>query len=129
MSISSTVLKYIFSGIIASLVMFCSLAFFREILSIWYLFSSSLAFVLAFITSFLLQKFWTFDNIEGSNTHRQLLLFFIVSLINLGINGLGMFILVDKFGVWYLGAQFFVTAFIALWSFFVYRVIFKNQQL
>jgi len=119
--------KYIFSGVIASIVMFCSLAFFREVLGIWYLYSSTLAFVLSFITSFLLQKFWTFGNIEGSNIHKQLLLFLIVSLINLGINGLGMFILVDYLGVWYLIAQFFVTASIAGWSFFLYRVIFKNK--
>lgn len=129
MSISSTILKYILSGIIASLVMFCLLAFFREVLGIWYLYSSTFAFILAFTTSFLLQKFWAFGNVEGSNIHKQLLLFLVVSLINLVINGLGMFILVDKFGVWYLVSQFFVTASIAVWSFFIYRVIFKNQQL
>lgn len=124
MNISGTISRYVISGSIASVVMLGSLAFFREVLGIWYLYSSTLAFILSFITSFLLQKFWTFRNLSESNAHKQLVLFFIVSIINLGINGSGMFILVDKIGVWYFMSQIFVTAFIAVWSFFAYRAIF-----
>lgn len=127
MNISSTVLRYIISGLTASAVMLGSLVFFREILGIWYLYSSTLAFILAFIISFLLQKFWTFRNLSVSNAHKQMVLFLIVSLINLGINGLGMFILVDKIGIWYFISQIFVTAFIAIWSFFAYRIIFSGK--
>lgn len=118
--------RYVFSGVVASSVMFACLIFFREVLDIWYLYSSTLAFILAFLTSFLLQKLWTFKNVDQSNAHKQLVLFFLVSIINLGINAFGMFILVDKIGVWYIMSQFFVTAFIAVWSFFAYRVIFKS---
>ena len=128
MNISSTVSRYIFSGFIASVVLFGSLVFFREVLGIWYLYSSTLAFILSFITSFLLHKLWTFRNLTGSNAYKQLVLFFIVSLINLGINGSGMFILVDKMGIWYFISQIFVTAFIAIWSFFVYRLIFSRKN-
>lgn len=125
MSIQSVALKYIFSGGIASAVMFGTLIFFHEILGVWYLYSSTLAFVLAFIVSFLLQKLWTFADHRAADSPRQLALFLIVSLANLGLNGLGMFVLVGKMGVWYLLAQFFVTAGIATWSFFIYRIIFR----
>lgn len=127
MHIPVMILKYIVSGITASVVMLASLAFFREILNIWYLYSSSIAFVLAFITSFLLQKFWTFQNSNNTRTHAQLALFLLISLANLGINGLAMFILVDKLQVWYFLAQIIVTGSIAFWSFFIYRVIFQNK--
>lgn len=118
------VLKYVISGVIASLVMFISLIFFRETLGIWYLYSSTLAFVLAFFSSFLLQKLWTFRNISNSETHKQLVLFFVVSIINLGLNAFAMFVLVDIMNIWYILSQFFVTALIAIWSFFIYRIIF-----
>ena len=119
-----TIWRYIFSGLSASAVMLCSLAFFREILGLWYLYSSTLAFILGFIVSFLLQKFWTFKDFNGSNTHKQLIAFLIVSLVNLGINTLGMFVLVDKIGLWYFVSQVIVTTVIAGWSFFAYRAIF-----
>lgn len=122
---TSRVSKYVISGAIASLVMFVSLVFFRETLGIWYLYSSSFAFILAFLTSFALQKLWTFkNNVGNQSTHKQLVLFFVVSIINLGINALGMFILVDLVHIWYIFSQFLVTVLIAVWSFFVYRAIF-----
>lgn len=129
MNVPSTVLKYIVSGSVASGVMFLSLVFFREVLDIWYLYSSTLAFVLAFITSFLLQKFWTFQSRAGADAPRQLMLFLIVSLASLGVNDLGMFVLVDKVGVWYFIAQVIMTTLIAAFSFFTYRAIFlvKNE--
>lgn len=125
--IQSTILRYILSGLIASGVMFLSLVFLREILHIWYLYSSSLAFVMAFVTSFLLQKFWTFKNNTTVQVPRQLTLFLVVSLIGLGVNGLGMFILVDKIGIWYLVSQIIMTTLIAASSFFSYRMIFLTK--
>lgn len=123
--LTNRVSKYIISGAIASLVMFVSLIIFREILGIWYLYSSTLAFVLAFFTSFLLQKLWTFkNNISNHGTHNQLMLFFAVSIVNLGINALGMFILVDVIHIWYIFSQFIVAVLIAVWSFFIYGAIF-----
>lgn len=128
MHLSPTVLKYILSGLIASAVMFGALVVFREFFGVWYLFSSTIASLFAFIVSFLLQKFWTFGNRHISDSPKQFFLFLFVSLVNLCLNGLGMFLLVDKLGMWYLLAQFFVTAGIATWSFFIYRGIFSGHD-
>lgn len=125
MLFSSTVLKYVLSGGIASAVMLGSLLVFREFFGIWYLSASTLAFIFAFVTSFLLQKFWTFAHRGTTDSPKQLVLFFATSLANLGLNGVSMFLLVEKAGIWYLLAQVLVTACIATWSFFIYRGIFE----
>lgn len=127
MKISGKVLRYIFSGLIASLAMLVSLVFFREVLGIWYLYASTMSFIIGFTTSFILQKIWTFKNRSKSNVHKQFALFLIVSLINLGINGLGMFVLVDIVGVWYFFSQILVTTFIAVSSFLIYQAIFQGK--
>lgn len=128
MSNKSIVIRYIFSGVIASVVMFGLLIFFKEVLGIWYLYSSTLAFALAFITSFLLQKFWTFRNFSRTNTYKQIILFLIVNIVSLGVNVLGMFVLVDKIGIWYFVSQIVVSGFIAIWSFFAYRAILLGKD-
>lgn len=126
--LARSVLKYVFSGIIASAAMFVSLIFFREVLNIWYLYSSTIAFIVGFTSSFILQKFWTFGSNSGSDDYKQFSLFLIVSLANLGLNALGMFFLVDIVGVWYLMSQVIVTTCLAVLSFFAYRIIFRNKR-
>ena len=126
--LTCSVSKYVFSGIIATAAMFVSLIFLREVLNIWYLYSSTLAFIVGFTSSFILQKFWTFGSNSGSDDYKQFLLFLIVSFANLGLNALGMFFLVDIIGVWYLLSQVFVTTCLAILSFFTYRIIFRNKQ-
>ena len=125
--IPKTVSKYVLSGLIATMAMFVTLVFFREVVGLWYLYSSTIAFLVGFTSSFLLQKLWTFGCSSGASTHKQLVLFLVVSLVNLGLNDLGMFVLVDLVGLWYLFSQFFVTVVLAILSFFVYRLIFQDK--
>lgn len=119
--------KYILSGVIATSAALAALVFFREVVGLWYLYSSTIAFLVGFTSSFLLQKFWTFNEPTNSGAHKQLMWFLIVSLINLVINGVGMYVFVDVFGIWYFLSQVCVTTFIAVWSFFAYRVIFQSN--
>ncbi|MDD3531286.1 MAG: GtrA family protein [Candidatus Pacebacteria bacterium] len=124
----STIARYLISGSIASAVMFIALVVFREFFGLWYLTASTFAFVLSFVTSFVMQKFWTFEDASRARATGQLISFFIISLANLGLNAAWMFILVDMIGLWYLGAQVIVTASIAVWSFFAYRRIFARRD-
>ena len=121
-------MRYIISGGTAAVVLFASLIIFREIFGFWYLLASSLAFCLSVVTSFSLQKFWTFRDGENKYTHKQFLYFVLVSLCNLVINTLLMYVAVGVFALEYLLAQFIVAGLIAFLSFFVYRdIIFLNK--
>ncbi len=121
--------KYLASGGTAAFVNLAALYFFTDILGIWYLASSALAFVVAFAVSYTLQKFWTFSDPTKDENHRQKALYFIVALFNLGVNTLLMHFFVETFHLGYLVAQVIAGGLIASGSFFVYRhLIFKNAR-
>ncbi len=123
------IVKYLISGGIAT-VTYLGVSFtLTEWARLWYLISVDLAFVTAFFVSFYLQKFWTFCNFEKEGARKQMLVYFIVGLINLGISTGGVYLLVEKMDIWYLLAQIIMGGFISFFSFLVYKfIIFKKVK-
>ncbi|MDD2353915.1 MAG: GtrA family protein [Patescibacteria group bacterium] len=122
------VIKYFIAGVSATLVNLISLAFFHGFLKINLLLATSLAFVVSFVVSFSLQKFWTFRNYHYKKIPLQLILYIINAFIGLSINVFLMNLLVNKWGAWYLLAQFIVSFIIGVYNFFAYNfVIFKKS--
>lgn len=121
--------KYIISGGTAATTDIVLLYFFTSIMGIWYLFSAILAFLIAFIVSFTLQKFWTFEDYATDQLKSQMLLYFIITATNLVINTLLMYVFVDLLNVHYLLSQVIVGAIVACQSYFVYqKFVFKNSN-
>jgi glycosyltransferase involved in cell wall biosynthesis/putative flippase GtrA len=118
--------KFFISGVSAAVADFSLLFIFTEFFHVWYLWSVNLAFGISFFVSFTLQKFWTFEDNEKSKIKWQFPAHLGLGIANLCINGFAVYFLVETFGVWYMLAQFIVTALLAIESFFVYRVIFKK---
>ncbi len=119
--------KYVIAGGTAAVTDLVLLYVFTDILHLWYLFSAIIAFIIAFFVSFYLQKFWTFRDNSRDRIYAQASLYFLAGLMNLAINTGGMYLLVDKLGVIYLGAQIIMGALIAATSFLIYKfIIFKK---
>ena len=100
-----------------------------EFLGIFYLVSAGFSYFLGFLVSFSLQKFWTFRDSSLLYIKRQ---FFYYSALTLGTLFLDLFflyLLVDKFQVYYLLAQIMAGAVIALGRFLVNNfLIFKKTR-
>ncbi len=94
---------------------------------VWYLFSSIVAFVIAVCVSFIMQKYWTFQDKEREGIHVQASWFGLLALVNLGLNTLLMYVCVDGLGLHYIIGQIIASLLIALESYFVYRVIFNRK--
>lgn len=121
------IIKYLFAGGLAALTDFAILFLLVDVIHIWYVTSSVLAFAIAFGVSFYLQKFWTFRDGDLDKIYKQLAVYLAVGLANLGLNTLFIYILVDKFGLWYMLAQVLISGVIAIWSFLIYKfLIFKK---
>ncbi|MDD5032416.1 MAG: glycosyltransferase [Patescibacteria group bacterium] len=124
------IIKYVISGGTAALVDLVCLYVFTDIFGVWYLISACLAFVIAFFVSFSLQKFWTFRDNGREKIYRQMSLYFIVGTINLFLNAIGMYFLVERFNIMYLLAQVMMGALLGLGSFLIYRfMIFKKKKI
>lgn len=123
------IVRYLISGGTAATVNLSFLYFFTDILGIWYIISAVLSFLIAFLVSFSLQKYWTFKDHSNDGLHSKAFKYFIVTTTNLGINTAGIFIFVHYFHFHYLVAQIIVSIFIAIESYFVYHYIFKNEYI
>lgn len=121
--------RYIISGGTAAGVDIGLLFVFTYIFGIWYLLSAILAFMVAFCVSFVLQKFWTFDDHDTDRWKNQAVGYFFITGANLGVNTLLMYVFVDIFGIQYIVAQFIAGALVACESYFLYqRFIFKKHE-
>ena len=69
-------LRYLVAGTVAAVVDFGLLYLFTEKGGLHYLTSAMLAFIVAFIVSFLLQKFWTFQDDSMEKMHSQVAIYF-----------------------------------------------------
>ena len=115
------IVRYIISGGCSAFTSIGFLFVFVHFFGIHYLVASIIAFVLGFSVSFTMQKFWTFNNRETSRTHIQLAQYLAITLGNLALNTLLVYIGVAILGLWYLLAQIIASILIALYSYFVYQ--------
>ncbi len=121
-------LRYLVSGGTAAAVDLLFLYLLTDVLHMHYLAAAVLAFLIAFAVSFLLQKFWTFEDDSLHNVRAQAVMYFVVAAANLGVNTLLMYAFVEWAHLWYMLAQFLASGLIAFESFFVSRyVIFKKH--
>jgi putative flippase GtrA len=97
-----------------------------HIAHLWYLFSSILAFMISVCVSFVMQKYWTFQNKETHVMHVQAGWFALLALFNLGLNTLLMYACVEGVGLHYIAAQIVTSLLIAIESYFIYKVIFAR---
>jgi len=120
--------KFGLSGAAAASVHFSLLYILTDIVGVWYILSTSVSFIVAFLVSFFLQKFWTFRDNTRNRIKKQMGVYFIVGVVNLLANTSGMYLLVDLVGIMYIIAQFIVGLVIASGTFFVYRYIIFGRK-
>jgi len=121
--------KFIIAGGLSAFVNFAVLYFLTDIINVWYLASSVVAFILSFFVSFFLQKFWTFEDGSKDIIYRQLSIYLLIALLGLLFNTLFMYLLVDRLKLWYMLAQFFISGFIAICNFIAYKTfVFKKKE-
>jgi len=122
------IIKYLISGGTAAFVDIVLLYIFTDFFGLWYLLSAIISFLIAYFVSFYLQKFWTFRDNTLHNIRRQMIIYFIVGVTNLGINTAGMYLLVDKFKRHYLIAQIIMGALISFSSYLIYRFFIFSKK-
>lgn len=120
--------RYLFSGGMAAVTNLVLLWLFTDVCHIWYLLSSILAFLIAFGVSFVLQKFFTFQDHATEGIHGQAAAYFAVTGTNLLVNTGLMYLFVDIGHMNYLLAQVAASIIIAVEGYVVYNIfIFKKQ--
>jgi len=123
------VIKFVIAGCLAGGSDLVFLFLFHGLLLWGIVISTSIAFILSFLVSFTLQKFWTFRNYHRDRMFGQLCLYLFNAFIGLNLNGFLMHLLVYRYQIWYLLAQVIVSSVIGLYNFVVYKfIVFKKNK-
>lgn len=113
--------RYLISGGTAALVNWGTLFLLVHIGTMYYLYASILAFIVSIGVSFILQKFWTFQDNLVHDIHAQFSRYLVIIFLGLALNTALVYLLVEKANVWYLLAQVIATVIIAITNFFCYK--------
>jgi putative flippase GtrA len=124
------VIRYLVSGGTATAVNLTILWTLKEVFGVWYLSAATVSYTFGIITSFVLQKFWTFQSgdISFPAAGQQFFLYLLVVFFNLGFNAFLLYLFVDVFGWWYIFSAILSSGLIAIGSFFIYRFIFRSVR-
>lgn len=119
------ILKFGLVGGTAFVIDYVLLYFCTEFLHIHYLISSIISFTVSVIFNYILSIKWIFD-VKKKQDVKDFVIFIILSVIGLGINSLIMYVIVEKFGVYYMFSKIVSTAVVMVYN-FITRKIFVEK--
>ena len=80
------ILRYLISGSIAAATNLGTLYLLVSVLNFWYIVASGVSFIATFVVSFILQKFWTFNDHNLDVLKKQIGLSLVIAAVNLFLN-------------------------------------------
>ena len=113
--------RFLFSGGFATATNIGLLFVLVHFFYVWYLLAAILSFIVAGIVSFIMQKFFTFNDYTRHKINQQTSLYLGVQIFNLCFNTLLMYVGVDLLHIQYLIAQVLISGSMAVYNFFVYK--------
>lgn len=119
--------RYTFVGGLAFIVDFCTLWILTEYLSLHYLVSAAIAFILGLVTNYFLSTGWVFNRHKLSDRKIEFIIFALIGLAGLGLNELFLWILTDLAGIYYLLSKILTAILVYLWNFFTRKMILFNK--
>lgn len=115
------IIRFLFSGGTAVVTNIILLFILVHFFYIWYLLAAVVSFLAAVAVSFILQKFFTFNDQSKSETGKQATLYLAFQIFNLCVNTMLMYIGVDLLHIQYILAQILIASMMAISNFFVYK--------
>ena len=115
------VVRFLFSGGLATAANIIPLFVLVHFFYMWYLLAAVFSFITAVAVSFMMQKFFTFNDYTREKIKQQTTLYFGIQIFNLCINTLLMYVGVNLLHIQYLLAQVLISGVMAVYNFFVYK--------
>jgi putative flippase GtrA len=113
-------IKFGIVGAIGTIVDVTILVFLKEIVGLNVYIANSISFSIAVLNNYTLNSLWTFGDQEKRH-HRQLVQFFIVSVVGLALSQALLFFFHDVLHLHYLIAKVLGILVVLFWNFFANR--------
>lgn len=107
--------RYIFVGVVATIIDMGSLYVFTSMVGIHYLISAAIAFVFGVMANYLMSIVWVFKT--TGNFKREITLFVIIGLGGLILNEIIIWLLVEKVSLYYMIAKAIAVVIVLVWNF------------
>lgn len=92
-----------------------------------YIVSSSLAFCVSIFVSYFGSIGWVFNNPDTGNHTRDVIMFFVIGGVGLGLTDLFLWFFTEIVGLYYLISKIIATVIVFFWNFFA-RKIFLDKM-
>lgn len=115
-------IKFAIVGTIGAGVDFGTLTALVELFHVNVYLANTVSFTAAVINNFILNSTWTFGDQPNKKPARQLVQFFIVSIIGYMINQTLLYAFIEFAGLWYLLAKAIATIVVLFWNFTANRL-------
>jgi len=114
--LSFKIIKYALVGLSGVVVDFSTTWITKEKIKLNKYFANSIGFALAVTSNYLLNRYWTFNDLE-SPIGPQYLKFIIISSVGLGLNNLFLYLLVKKLHTGFYFSKLLVVVLIFIWNY------------
>jgi len=119
--------RYLFVGGAAFIVDFISLFILTEFFGIYYLISAAIAFILGLIANYFLSIGWVFNKRKLKNRHIEFGVFALIGIVGLGLNEIFIWFFTQDLQIYYLISKIFASVIILFWNFFARKfVLFRD---
>ena len=121
------IIRFVFVGGLSTGIDFCLFLFATEVLEIPYYISNIISFTISLIASYILSMRYVFKEKEGVSRTKQIIMFFVLSIIGLGLNQLILVLLTDVLGLYYVLSKVTAIAIVMVWNFLSKKVYYEGR--
>lgn len=113
--------RYLVTGFCSAAMEFSLIFVFRDVAGLSVILSNSIALTIVFWFNFLMNRIWSFKS--RANLKRQLAMYLVLFVFNLGASDLIMYALTAKLSLQYLLAKVFAIGAVVTWNFVLYKKV------
>lgn len=110
-------IRYVFVGGAAFGVDYVALFLLAHFAGLHYLLAASLSYLLGMVVNYMISVRWVFDFRRVAQWEREFVIFFLIGIAGLILNGFVITLLVETFGLPYLAAKLVASALILFFNF------------
>lgn len=122
------ILKFGVVGIIATGIDYILLIFLKEICDIDYLLASGISYSVSTVVNYILTMRYVFEGKDNVSKIKEFLLFFVMSVVGLGVNQVVMWISTDILKIYYILSKILSTAIVMIYNFISRKVVLEKKE-
>ena len=122
------IFRYSIGGNASTLADFAVLTFMTEILSIHYLFSSTVSYVVGVIISYFLNRYWVFHKRKYNKKRKEITIFFFIGIIGFFLTNSILLVLTEYLKIYYVNSKIIASILVFFWNFTARKYFLFHQK-